>query len=329
MKYKIFSLLFIFVIVLNGCHKEKEVKLIVGLSPDYPPFAFEYRNEFIGFDVELTNAICTRLGYKVEFKKMNFEDLFLALENKNVDLIASAVSKTDERMKKFDFSHSYYVPKFALVYKRENSRYVTSIDDVDGAIGVESHTTMADDIKNHFLSKESDESVEKAVDSKQKDIHKTNFITMVSDKKNTKQLKKENDIVEKDEENSQPTEKTNEIKEEKSEEKIDSSDSKNLIKLYNSHSDLLKALEKDEIRAIFTEVLQAEVVTQNDRDLTFIPINDLDGHSYEYGFVFNKNSKLLEKFDKVLDEINSEGKIDILKLRWFSGYGVYNNSGKN
>ena len=92
---------------------------------------------------------------------------------------------------------------------------------------------------------------------------------------------------------------------------------------------MLKALEKDEIRAIFTEVLQAEVVTQNDRDLTFIPINDLDGHSYEYGFVFNKNSKLLEKFDKVLDEINSEGKIDILKLRWFSGYGVYNNSGKN
>jgi hypothetical protein len=37
---------------------------------------------------------------------------------------------------------------------------------------------------------------------------------------------------------------------------------------------------------------------------------------------------LTEKFNKIIDEMDSEGKIDILKLRWFSGYGMYNRFGK-
>ena len=319
MKKKIFNIVFfVFALfILTGCNKEKERKLIIGMSPDYPPFAFEYNREFIGFDVELTRAICTRLGYQAEFKKMKFEDLFLALENKNVDLIVSAISKTDEREKRFDFSHSYYSPKFALIYKRENARKIHSIDNIEGLIGVEKETTMADDIKYHFGNHESKLIELNDNEEKLQAVHKTsiNPVKFIS----TKQIKKEKAKI--------MDEKIDEIKEEQ----IDENLKEHSVKLYNSHSDLLKALEKDEVAAIFTEVLQAEVATQNDRDLTFIPVGELDAHQheYQYGFVFNKNSKLTEKFNTILDEMDSEGKIDILKLRWFSGYGMYKEIGKD
>ncbi len=103
-------------------------------------------------------------------------------------------------------------------------------------------------------------------------------------------------------------------------------DEEGKIKLYDNHSDLLSGLERDEVDAVILEVLQAEVVTQNNNEMTDIMMPNEKNTHYYYGFVFNKDSKLLEKFNKVLDEIDSEGKIDILKLRWFSGYGMYNNN---
>jgi ABC-type amino acid transport substrate-binding protein len=321
MKNKIFGLacFLLAILILSGCNQEKEKKLIIGISPDYPPFAFEYNQELIGFDVDLAKAICSRLDYQVEFKKTQFENLFLSLENKNVDLIVSAISKTDERNKKFDFSHSYYSPKFALIYKRENSKQVHSVDEVEGSIGVEKGTTMSDDIRYHFSDHENEElQNEESQDNNKKssNIHKTNI--------NSAKLSLISEKIEKNENLSDIKNTSSSIDE------TNKDLEKHQIKLYDNHSDLLKALEKDEVAAIFTEVLQAEVATQNNRDLTFIPIDHLDDHQhdYHYGFVFNKGSKLTEKFNKILDEMDSEGKIDILKLRWFSGYGVYDNFGK-
>jgi ABC-type amino acid transport substrate-binding protein len=342
MKNKIFGMIFFLCafLIFSGCDKEKEKKLMIGISPDYPPFAFEYKNEFIGFDVELTNAICTRLGYKAEFKKMKFEDLFLALENKTVDVIVSAISETEERGKKFDFSHSYYSPKFALIYKRENSRKVRSVDDVDGLIGVEKGTTMSDDLRFHVVNYASEllNQEKNEVEKKDKNVKNMNFNLInfsLEEERNYVSEGINSDENDEEEENEKEVLKSGEEKKDKKEDvekmiEIGENSQFEKIKLYNSHSDLLKALEKEEVIAIFTEVLQAEVATQNDRDLTFIPIDELDEHQhqYHYGFVFNKGSKLTEKFNKIIDEMDSEGKIDILKLRWFSGYGMYNRFGK-
>lgn len=327
---KIFSLFFLFLLIVAGCKEEKNKKLIVGLSPDYPPFAFEYRNTFIGFDVELIDAICARLGYEVEFKKMNFQDLFLALENKNVDLVASAVTQNLEREKKFDFSHSYYKPTFALVYKRENAKQIHSIGDVEGIIGVEKGTTMEYDISHLFQRIEViDSSIDELKNNSIMGLNNDeNKGSAHSDNKDSSSSVHANIAYSEVGESSVKGAQNAEISEVKSE---DEQAKTQVIKLYDSHRDLLHGLEKDEISAIFVEILQAEVATQNDRDLTYIPITQSlnEGREYHYGFVFNKNSKLLEKFNKALDEMESEGKIDILRLRWFSGYGMYNDFGKD
>ena len=73
------------------------------------------------------------------------------------------------------------------------------------------------------------------------------------------------------------------------------------IKYYNNHKNVLAGLEDDDVIAIVTEILQAEIATQNNRDLTFITIDS--DNQYNYGFVFNKNSKLTNRFNKIIDDM--------------------------
>jgi ABC-type amino acid transport substrate-binding protein len=296
-----------------GCAKHESKKLVIGVSPDYPPFAFEYRNELIGFDIDLVSAIAQRLNYGVEFKKMNFDELLPSLENKTVDLVVSSVTQTTERSEKFDFSHPYYSPTFALVFKREKLKEIHSINDISGVIGVEKNTTMSD-----YL--------ERVLDHMVIDDHKN--LNVGRDYGNysspaTKTFLHKKSLFIKTSASTKSNENTDLSASESDENNNQVVKNDFQIKSYSRHFDLLNGLEKDEVSAIFVEILQAEVITQNNRDMAYIPMPYQDNKEYYYGIVFQKNSKLTGKFNKVLDEIDSEGKIDILRLRWFSGYGIY------
>lgn len=248
--------------VMTNCKKQEIKELTIGLSSDYPPFVFEYRNELIGFEVDLVKAICERLKYKINFKTMGFEELFSALENNNIDLAISAITKTEEREKKFDFSYPYYKPNFVLVFKKDKIKQIHNLHTVDGMIGVENGTTMENYLKD--------------------------FQNAINNDKKTLE-----------------------------------------IKLYKRNSELISALKSDAVNAILLELLEGEVATQNDRDLSYIMLPISKHNKEEYGITFKKDSKLLTEFNKVLTTIDSEGKIDILKLRWFSSYGMYGDPSLN
>ena len=58
----------------------------------------------------------------------------------------------------------------------------------------------------------------------------------------------------------------------------------------------------------------------------FVVNSDLTQEKESYAFAFNKkNKKLARLFDIELRNLEENGKIDILKLRWFSSYGIYAN----
>lgn len=92
--------------VLTGCgiqSKEAAAKtdkpLIVGTEPSFPPFEMAENDTYTGFDIDLANAIGEKLGRKVEIKAMGFDALIPALKSGQIDMIASAMSATEERKK--------------------------------------------------------------------------------------------------------------------------------------------------------------------------------------------------------------------------------------
>lgn len=90
--------------VLAGCGTQPDKTptktnkpLIVGTEPSFPPFEMAENDTYTGFDIDLANAIGEKLGRKVEIKAMGFDALIPALKSGQIDMIASAMSATEER----------------------------------------------------------------------------------------------------------------------------------------------------------------------------------------------------------------------------------------
>jgi len=119
-------------------------KLTACTDVPYPPFEFEQDGRFDGIDIELVRALAGRLALTSEFKDVDFDGIFTALNARECDLVASSVSITDERLKTLDFSDGYFqINQSLLVRKGEES----TLDDLDKfagkTIGVQSETTGA------------------------------------------------------------------------------------------------------------------------------------------------------------------------------------------
>lgn len=82
--------------LLGGCGEEgragyrsvdERPKLVVG-SDIYPPFNYVDENgRPTGIDVDLAKEACRRMGYKVEFDTINWEDKNRLLETGSVDCL--------------------------------------------------------------------------------------------------------------------------------------------------------------------------------------------------------------------------------------------------
>lgn len=107
-------------------------KLMVGMSGQYPPFAFREANgDLIGFDVEITTEVAKRLGVGVEYVTMPFKGLMAALDSKRFDMIANQMGITAERKAIYDFSKPYVNSGSQLLVHKDETT-INSMADVKG-----------------------------------------------------------------------------------------------------------------------------------------------------------------------------------------------------
>ena len=80
----------------------------VGAETTYPPFEFTQDDKYVGFDLDLSDAVIKQMGGKMEFKSMGFDALIPALQSNQIDLVASGMDVTPEREKQVAFSDIYF-----------------------------------------------------------------------------------------------------------------------------------------------------------------------------------------------------------------------------
>ena len=83
--------------------------LRVGTTANREPMCFILNGKISGVDAELIERIAYELGRPVEYSDMKFSSLLAAIETGRVDLVISNYSITPERLKRVNFSESYYV----------------------------------------------------------------------------------------------------------------------------------------------------------------------------------------------------------------------------
>jgi polar amino acid transport system substrate-binding protein len=128
----------------------QEGMLIAGSDTAYPPFEFIEDGEVKGFDVDLLAAIAEELGLESEFKSYNFDALIVGLQGgTEFDLIASAMTITEERAEQVDFSDPYIDSNQSLTVRNDQD-VETLADLAGGKIGVQSGTTGEEYTRNNL-----------------------------------------------------------------------------------------------------------------------------------------------------------------------------------
>ncbi len=141
-------------LTLAGCGGSQQAQqggkvLKVGAEATFPPFEFqdEKNKEYAGFDVDIMKAIGKQMGQEVQIVNIGFDGLIPALEGSQIDVIASAMTITDERSKKVNFSKPYYKSGLSIVVKTDNTT-INSFKDLEGKrIAVQIGTTGAEAAK--------------------------------------------------------------------------------------------------------------------------------------------------------------------------------------
>jgi polar amino acid transport system substrate-binding protein len=129
----------------SGADLVKKDTLTVCSDVPYPPFEdFDKSSDtgFKGFDVDIVSEVAKRLDLELTIKDSSFDALQSgqALNAKQCDLAASAMTITDDRKKNLDFSDGYYDSKQSLLVPVDSK--IASIADLKGVkVGVQQGTT--------------------------------------------------------------------------------------------------------------------------------------------------------------------------------------------
>lgn len=125
----------------TGVAQAKEWKTVrFGIEGAYPPFSWtEADGSLKGFDVDMANALCTEMQVKCKIVAQDWDGIIPSLLARKYDAIIAAMSITEERKKKIDFTGKYALIPNKFIAKKGAG---LNFDDLSGQkIAVQRATT--------------------------------------------------------------------------------------------------------------------------------------------------------------------------------------------
>ncbi|MGF1696105.1 ABC transporter substrate-binding protein [Vibrio kyushuensis] len=125
----------------SGIAQAKEWKTVrFGIEGAYPPFSWtEADGSLKGFDVDMANALCEEMKVKCQIVPQDWDGIIPSLLARKYDAIIAAMSITEERKKRIDFTGKYaLIPNKFIAKKGADLNF----DKLEGVkIGVQRATT--------------------------------------------------------------------------------------------------------------------------------------------------------------------------------------------
>lgn len=91
----------------------------VGIRSDNPPHSFiDDGGHWVGFDVDIANAVAANLGVRLEPVKVDELTRISYLQNGRIDLAIASISKTQKRARQVDFSETYFFSKQSFLVRQ-------------------------------------------------------------------------------------------------------------------------------------------------------------------------------------------------------------------
>lgn len=104
--------------------------MVVGIT-DFAPMDYKDENgNWIGFDADLANIVGEKLGVKVEFLEIDWDNKFLELETGAIDCIWNGMTITDEVKNNSSVTNAYAQNQQIVVSKADVADKLKTVDDL-------------------------------------------------------------------------------------------------------------------------------------------------------------------------------------------------------
>ena len=126
---KIIALLCMIMLVA-GCSKKDDSKLIMVTEAGFAPYEYYSKGEIVGVDVDIAKEIAASMGKELVIKDIAFDSIINEVKTGKADFGAAGISYNEERAKNVDFTINYSTSKQVVIVKNDSD--ITSISDING-----------------------------------------------------------------------------------------------------------------------------------------------------------------------------------------------------
>lgn len=147
--------------LLGACNQDSAPKPTQETAPQavfrvatdgaFAPFNYTQADgSLAGFDIDLANALCTKMQMTCDIKAHDWDGIIPALKTGKYDAIIGAMAVTPERQLQVDFSDTYFSSPLIFVAKKQMNFDPADSAQIDSAnIGVQRATSASDWLAKH------------------------------------------------------------------------------------------------------------------------------------------------------------------------------------
>jgi glutamine transport system substrate-binding protein len=145
---KLVTMFMVVVLVVAGLGMAAQAKqLVIGCDTNFMPFEFKQDGKYVGFDIDLWDAIAKDLKLDYKLMPMDFNGLIPALQTGNIDAAIAGMTIKSKREEVVDFAYPYYDSGLLLMVRSDN-KVIKGIEDLkDFVVATKLGTTSADFVK--------------------------------------------------------------------------------------------------------------------------------------------------------------------------------------
>ncbi|STV90090.1 glutamine ABC transporter periplasmic glutamine-binding protein [Klebsiella michiganensis] len=116
----------------------------------FVPFEFKQGNKYVGFDIDLWEAIAKKMNVSYELRPMDFGGLIPGLQSRNLDVAMAGITITDARKQVVDFSEGYYDADLLMAVKSGDNS-ITKFSELAGKkVGLKQAPAAASFMKSKY-----------------------------------------------------------------------------------------------------------------------------------------------------------------------------------
>ena len=93
-------------------------QIVMATNAQFPPYELIDNNKIVGYDVDMMQAVCDKLGYELKIDDIDFDSIIPSINSGKADVGVAGMSVTEDRLKNVDFSDSYTTATQVIIVRK-------------------------------------------------------------------------------------------------------------------------------------------------------------------------------------------------------------------